>query len=174
MTALSKSREIAIRLETFKLIKTVSCALSVNAPAGYEKVLEEQLKVGLITLCLESPQEGSKETNQRLPLWKEDRAKELMNSGISENISINKIADACALSRSYFSRAFKCNTGMSPKEWFSRIRLQKSQELLVKTKKNIAEISLECGFSDQSHFSRVFKEASGISPKAWREKFSAN
>jgi len=52
--------------------------------------------------------------------WQERRAKDLMSSQMDKGLSIARIAAECSLSRSHFSRAFKKNTGLSPRDWFLR------------------------------------------------------
>jgi AraC family transcriptional regulator len=100
--------------------------------------------------------------------WQERRAKELMSSHMDQGLSIAQIASECSLSRSHFSRAFKKNTGVSPRDWFLRMRLDKAKGLLTDSCLTISQISLDCGFADQSHFTRVFTRMLGVTPFTWR------
>jgi AraC-like DNA-binding protein len=100
--------------------------------------------------------------------WQERRAKELMSSQMDKGLSIARIASECSLSRSHFSRAFKKNTGLSPRDWFLQMRLEKAKGLLADSLLSISQISLDCGFADQSHFTRVFTRSVGITPFSWR------
>lgn len=104
--------------------------------------------------------------------WQERRAKELMISHMDRGLSIARVATECALSRSHFSRAFKKNTGLSPRDWFLQLRLDKARTLLTETAISISRISLDCGFADQSHFTRVFTRAVGHTPFNWRRTLS--
>ncbi|MEO1086944.1 MAG: AraC family transcriptional regulator, partial [Acidobacteriota bacterium] len=38
------------------------------------------------------------------------------------------------------------------------------------SRRPIADIAVEAGFSDQSHLTRAFKAAFGITPGAWRRR----
>lgn len=100
--------------------------------------------------------------------WQERRAKELMHSHMDQGLSIAQIASECSLSRSHFSRAFKKNTGVSPRDWFLQLRLDKAKSLLTGSDLTISQISLDCGFADQSHFTRVFTRMLGVTPFTWR------
>ncbi|EPJ80190.1 transcriptional regulator, AraC family protein [Pseudomonas sp. CFII64] len=100
--------------------------------------------------------------------WQERRAKEMMASHMDRGLSIAQIAGECSLSRSHFSRAFKKNTGVSPRDWFLQMRLDKAKHLLTETQLTISRISLDCGFADQSHFTRVFTRVIGLTPFSWR------
>lgn len=104
--------------------------------------------------------------------WQERRAKEMMASHMDRGLSIAQIATECSLSRSHFSRAFKKNTGYSPRDWFLQVRLDKAKALLSESSVSISRISLDCGFADQSHFTRVFTRAVGVTPFSWRRSLS--
>ncbi|MFJ3485251.1 helix-turn-helix domain-containing protein [Pseudomonas sp. NPDC090202] len=115
------------------------------------------------------------ERDERVALspWQERRAKELMCSQMDKGLSIARVASECSLSRSHFSRAFKKNTGLSPRDWFLQLRLDKAKGLLVESDLSISQISLDCGFADQSHFTRVFTRVVGFTPFNWRRASAA-
>ena len=87
--------------------------------------------------------------------WQLRRAKGILAADLSETPSLNKVAEACRLSVSHFSRAFKISTGLPP-------------QLLAASQTPLVEIAGMCGFADQSHFSRVFGRFVGTSPGRWR------
>ncbi|WP_275626918.1 AraC family transcriptional regulator [Pseudomonas sp. 273] len=87
---------------------------------------------------------------------------------MSDGLSVARLAQECALSRSHFTRAFKLSTGLSPHDWLLRRRVEKAKELMRDTSLCLSQIGLDCGFADQSHFSRVFLRLAGMSPANWR------
>lgn len=95
------------------------------------------------------------------------RAKELIANHLAEGLSVARIAEECALSRSHFSRAFKKSTGMAPHAWLLQMRIEKAKEMLVSGQHCLSHIALECGFADQAHFTRVFSRWVGTTPSAW-------
>lgn len=99
---------------------------------------------------------------------KERLAKNFILSRISYKINISDVAVACSLSRSYFSRAFKKSTGLSPQQWLTHARVEKARILLQMSDLSLTEIGFECGFSDQSHFTTTFSKNFGVPPKHWR------
>jgi len=106
-----------------------------------------------------------------LTVCQERRAKKLLIEKAGDDNSIEEIATACKLSRSYFIRAFKSATGETPHRWLIQQRVQKAKDLLLGYLP-IAEIALECGFSDQSHLTRVFSALIGMPPGAWRREYA--
>jgi AraC family transcriptional regulator len=100
--------------------------------------------------------------------WQERRCKELMTGRLGHQISLGELAKACGLSISRFARAFKQATGESPHRWLVKRRVEAAKELLRSSDLSIAEIALDCGFSDQSHLTRVFSVMAGATPGTWR------
>jgi AraC family transcriptional regulator len=101
--------------------------------------------------------------------WQEARAKDYLTATPPSEVSIAGVAATCNLSRSYFIKAFKKTTGRTPHRWLLERRVDRAKELL-RHSCPIAEIALECGFSDQSHFTRVFTNLLGMPPGVWRRQ----
>ncbi|MCY1358309.1 HTH-type transcriptional activator RhaR [compost metagenome] len=114
------------------------------------------------------------DTSGGLAPWQVRRARELIASHLADGLSVARLARECALSRSYFTRAFKRSTGMSPHDWLLQMRVEKARELMLRTPLSLSQIGLECGFADQSHFSRVFHRMTGASPSGWRRFHKAD
>jgi len=58
---------------------------------------------------------------------------------------------------------------ISAGQCITRARVAAACHMLSTTGKNIANIALECGYSDQSAFTRQFKQTTGLTPKAYRD-----
>ncbi|WP_285420024.1 AraC family transcriptional regulator [Pseudomonas sp. efr-133-TYG-5] len=99
---------------------------------------------------------------------RERLAKQLILERLGESLEVTELARACALSRSHFSRAFKCSTGQSPQDWIRTQRIARAKLLIQHTDLSLTQISLECGFCDQAHFCHIFTRSEGINPFAWR------
>lgn len=100
--------------------------------------------------------------------WRENLVKQLILDRLSETLEISELARACSLSRSHFSRAFKCSTGLSPQDWIRQQRILRAKQLIRETDLSLTQISLECGFCDQAYFCHIFTRSEGINPFAWR------
>ncbi|OYP98356.1 AraC family transcriptional regulator [Pseudomonas mandelii] len=112
--------------------------------------------------------ETRKKTTGGLTPWRESLVKQLILERLGETVEVTELARACALSRSHFSRAFKCSTGLSPQDWIRHQRIARAKQLIQSTDLTLTQISLECGFCDQAHFCHIFTRSEGINPFAWR------
>ena len=106
---------------------------------------------------------------------KSPKIKELMQSAIQfvhnnfeREISITDIAKYVFLSPSYFTRAFKENTGLSPMQYLLNIRIKRACELLQETDQKVGEIALSVGFSNQQRFNDMFKKQTNMTPMQYR------
>lgn len=104
----------------------------------------------------------------KLKLWQETVAKQLMLERLETGVSVSTLAQACALSRSHFTRKFKASTRLSPTEWLRQQRILKSKQLLESSIMTLTQIAVACGFCDQAHFCRVFSRNEGMTPLTWR------
>ncbi|MGF6092778.1 helix-turn-helix domain-containing protein [Pseudomonas sp. 18173] len=102
---------------------------------------------------------------------RENMVKQLILERLGDSLEVTELAQACALSRSHFSRAFKCSTGLSPQDWIRQQRITLAKQLIRNTDMSLTQISLECGFCDQAHFCHIFTRSEGINPFAWRCQF---
>lgn len=93
-----------------------------------------------------------------------------MEQNYQRNLTVEEIADACKLNRSYFSKLFKESMGCPPQEFLIRMRLTKATELMKSSGAAIGEIAAQCGYPNQLHFSRAFKKRYGIPPREWRNQ----
>ena len=116
----------------------------------------------------DSPTSASK-----LAAWQEDIAKQLMLANLDAGISVAEVAEACALSRSHFTRKFKESTLLSPHVWLRQQRVDKAMALLRHSQLSLTQVATECGFFDQAHFCRVFARSQGMTPLAFKRQQQA-
>ncbi|MDY6367803.1 MAG: helix-turn-helix domain-containing protein [Clostridia bacterium] len=91
---------------------------------------------------------------------------------LNVDFSLKKIADEMFYSLSYISRIFKEETGQSPIEYVTSLRMLHAKELLnsFKNEKSIAQISYECGYSSPYYFSKEFKKYYGCPPSKFKNQ----
>lgn len=84
------------------------------------------------------------------------------------NVSIDDMAQACAVSRTSLHRKVKEMTGTSPMEFMREARIRKAIHLVEHSGKSVSEIAYDCGFSDPKYFSKCFKAATGKTPTEYK------
>lgn len=89
----------------------------------------------------------------------------------AESITVQDMSRLVALERSYFCRTFKAAIGVSPKEYLTKLRLDKARYFLTETTLPIAKISERVGFQSFSSFSRLFTTHYQQSPSQYRKSF---
>ena len=80
-----------------------------------------------------------------------------------ENITIAGLAAMFSFERSYLYRLFKQRYGVGPKEYLTRVRLEKAKWLLSRGY-SVEECAYMVGYSDAFSFSKAYKKFYGISP----------
>ena len=98
-----------------------------------------------------------------------DKALSFMHSEYANGITVTSVANYLNLDRTYFSTLFKSETGVSPVDYLSDLRLNKAAELMSVYGRSPTTAALSSGYADYCHFSRAFKKHFGISPKRYRE-----
>ena len=98
------------------------------------------------------------------------RAMKDIDSHLSEDISIERLADMFYLSPYYFHRTFSAIVGKALAEYIRDRRLERAAVLLSETDKPVIEIGLECGYDSAQAFSRAFKNCYGMPPTEYRKQ----
>jgi transcriptional regulator GlxA family with amidase domain len=106
-------------------------------------------------------------TVNELPRWQLKRAIEYVETHLSKPISLADVASATGLSRMHFAAQFKAATGLRPHEYLLRRRVERAQEMLVRTGMSVVDVAQSVGFQNQSHFTSVFKRIAGQPPRNW-------
>lgn len=86
----------------------------------------------------------------------------------AENPSMDRIATDVGLSRSHFYQQFKRCVGVSPQHYLDWQRMTLATNELCTSKKRVADIARDLGFSAPSHFTRFFVQHMGLSPSEFR------
>lgn len=91
---------------------------------------------------------------------------------IGEKITVENICKELHIARHTLYETFRRNFKKSPHDYVDQVRLQKAQQLLVKTDMPIQEISELLGFPKPSHFSHFFKDkmGMGVTPLQYRKQ----
>lgn len=100
-----------------------------------------------------------------------DQAITFMTEHYTLPISISEIAEEVRCDRRRLAYLFDKQTGMSPIQFLTEIRLKQSKELLRTTSIPIKEIAELIGYQDAFYFCRVFKKQYHQTPTNFRKQF---
>lgn len=89
---------------------------------------------------------------------------------MSEDISLNSVAEYVNMNPSYFSSVFRKEKGITFVEYLTRVRLERAKELLLCSSLKISEIAYKVGYNDPQYFSHLFKKYNQCSPKDYRQQ----
>lgn len=101
-------------------------------------------------------------------------AKKIIKYNYNNGLTVEDVAKRLFLNAAYFSRLFKKQTGISPKKYILRFKLERAVFLLTKTDYSVKEIAASSGFKDSLYFSRIFSKNYGVSPEAYRKMHGEN
>jgi AraC family transcriptional regulator len=92
---------------------------------------------------------------------------DLIDSHISEDVSILTMARRAHVSPFHFARLFRHTVGVSPHQFVLRLRVQHAVALAKSRHLSLAQIAAECGFHDHAHLTHAFRKVFGTTPSAY-------
>lgn len=91
-----------------------------------------------------------------------------LEKNYQREFSMDELAQALNLSKSYLSTYYKSKTGTNLSDRIQFFRIQKAVELLADPKLRVVDIGAMVGISNVNTFLRQFKKYTGMTPKEYR------
>jgi AraC-like DNA-binding protein len=134
---------------------------------GYHKIADSLLEA----ICAYLTRYVNKKTKYEFV----DSFKGLLYENLSNpDFDVSEEIEKSGYSKDHFRRCFKEETGLTPLEHLTVLRINRAKKLLRATPyQSIGSIAAGCGFSDEFYFSRVFRKETGISPREYRKKYNS-
>ena len=136
---------------------------------GFERIKKMLLETMLIQI--KRVQMNQFEHMERSLSWQTEMVDAILNqieNDLAADYDFNEIARKQGVSISYFRILFKNNTGLSPLEYLSRVRVLRALELLQTTQGTVSEIAEQVGIHDPNYFARMFKKLIGYPPSYFK------
>ena len=92
-----------------------------------------------------------------------------MKDHLEEKITLSDIADFSGYSITRINALFRTETGVTPMEYFSNLKIQRACKYLRDSDLKIKEIAFKLNYFDQFHFSKNNKKKIGIPPLKYRK-----
>lgn len=97
------------------------------------------------------------------------RAIEYLENNWDKEYNLNKAAKAAGLSPYHFSRVFKSDVGITPYNYYRKLKVEHLMEKLRDTNMTVKEAFHACGLEYCGHSFHVFKKHVGVTPLKYRE-----
>ena len=97
-----------------------------------------------------------------------EKSKDYIANNLRKHFQIHEIAEALGVNRSYLSRIFREQEGMTIQEFLAKERCEHAANMLKFTDYSISVIAEYFCYATQSHFGKQFKKIYGMTPKEYR------
>jgi transcriptional regulator GlxA family with amidase domain len=87
------------------------------------------------------------------------------------DVTLHDIAARAAVSVRTLNRRFQAETGQTPMQWLTGVRVRHAQQLLESTAYGVEKIGREVGFTSPANFREQFRRLTGVAPLNYRNTF---
>lgn len=143
-----------------RVLRTIQNEIIHQAP-GYRDMI--YLKAHELTIYLERASSSKRSTGKDLQY-----SINYIRANYHEKICFSDLARHMHLSYDYFRHCFAAQTGRSPQQFLTDVRLEAARRLLKGSDKSCTEIAYLCGFSTSAQLSMMFRKAFRLTPMQYR------
>lgn len=172
-SSVSNHSKISLKNESSISAKTVNVLIhkfmyeAMHKPSGYKIMLQSISTELVIEILRQALIEHKTQYTYKSDIKK---AIAFMEERYSSNITLEDIAKEVNISPYHLVRLFKSETGKTPFEFLTNIKIDQAKKLIMHSNFNMTEISDICGFANASHFSNVFKKKTGYTPSEFKAR----
>ncbi|WP_152989869.1 AraC family transcriptional regulator [Frankia sp. ACN1ag] len=152
-----------------RVVRSVLTALTHAMAAGVDELYAQTSAAFLLAHVLSHYGTGSPGP---VGVGREDArvrtAVEFMRDNLHLPLSLADLAGSAGLSPYHFLRVFHASTGLPPRRFLTRLRIDVARHRLEDSDLSVADIARQCGFSSASQFSTAFRRETGMAPRAFR------
>ncbi|MBD1552576.1 helix-turn-helix domain-containing protein [Pseudomonas typographi] len=98
--------------------------------------------------------------------------RELLDAGPETALSLQYLANACALPVRKLSSYFKNTTGKTLRRYAAESRVEKAMALLADPQLLVKQVAYQAGFQNPAAFTAAFRKAVGMTPEEFRRQRS--
>jgi len=155
--------------EFFELAVNMKRCISVSDEFGDE--ILRNCALGTILVTVARHIRSSDEDTVPVEMMSEavSKAIDIIKSGISNELTLEKIAEKCYVTKYHLCRRFKKETGFTIGEYIVRLRILRAAELL-REGFSVQRAGEEAGFLNYSNFIRTFGRVMGVPPGKYKKQ----
>jgi AraC-like DNA-binding protein len=98
-----------------------------------------------------------------------DKVQELISRDCGRKVNLHWVAAQLNLNPSYLGRIFKEQFGVNFVDYLTRVRINRSKELLKETDLTVEDVGKAVGYSNSYYFIKLFKEHTGTTPGKFKK-----
>ena len=87
------------------------------------------------------------------------------------DLTLRDIAERAAMSVRTLNRRFQAETGQTPMQWVTGVRVRHAQQRLESTMHGVEKIGRDVGFRSPANFREQFRRLTGVAPQNYRNTF---
>lgn len=157
-----------------RLVSQIGIALvnEANSDNSGETIYSESLMQTLVLHVLKNystARYASANLKGGLSGYKLKQVTEYINDNLDQDLSLAELSQIADLSQFHFSRSFRETTGLPPRKFLMKRRVEKAKRLLAESDLPIVEVGFQTGFKTQSHFTSLFRRLTNVTPRVWRQ-----
>jgi AraC family transcriptional regulator len=92
-----------------------------------------------------------------------------IQANLDGDLRLAALSRKAGLSPSHFHRLFKATIGETPRDYVTRLRVERGAFRLLLHDERLVDIALDCGFQSHETFIRAFRSVFGKTPGEYRE-----
>ena len=139
-----------------------------DSGAGVSGASQEEKNIQQHALMMQRYDKAASGYNKNT--WDISAALTYIHAHLTENPSLERIAEHCGLSPSRFNEAFKEQMGITPHAYITNLKIDTAKILLKNPEISVTDVAMQLNFSSGNHFSAVFKRYTGYTPSKYRGK----
>lgn len=97
-------------------------------------------------------------------------AAEYVNRNFQNRISLNSVARLLHINKSYLSKRFKMEMGVTFTEYVNQLKINYARRMLAQSSVLVADLAVQLGFQNHSYFSKIFQQYTGTTPNLYRRQ----
>lgn len=150
------------------------CAAEFKRPSQISPMIYELALLEFSVMALSRNKPQRQYTVPNIATERTESALAYYQEHMPESLTLEQVAREIHVSPAHLRRHFTEVMQCSPKAAFTRLRLQRSKELLSTSSLTLDSVAEQCGFGSASDLCRTFRKAFGVTPDVWRRKVSTS
>ena len=143
-----------------KAMLVLSCREEAAVYSGMEALLHD--------MCLYRRHQNAEETDPVLTIFS------YIDANLSDvGLDVSSIAHGVSMSQKQVRDTLTSETGLSPREYFNKRRIEAARKLLENGAMSVADISAAVGYGSVSYFIKNFRQATSLTPTVYRKQYGS-